>query len=173
VEGRVSPVDAHRRALAGDSWPDLLREFSAKFGHHVGAVPGVPPDEVMLLRHKLIGEESDELLDAIEIGDVGGIARESADLLYVVIGTMLAYGIDPDPIFRAVHLSNLSKSADRRNDGKTLKGDGYFPPDIAGLLRLQGWDGRPCTRFNPDPAPAGLDPAGSAGAAPAGGGPPP
>jgi predicted HAD superfamily Cof-like phosphohydrolase len=137
----MTSLELHRQAAALPTWPDLLREFSAKFGHHLGERPGVPPVEVAELRGKLIAEESVELLEAIDSGDVAAVAKEACDLLYVTIGTMLAYGIDPVPIFVAVHAANMTKSQEKREDTKTLKGNGYLPPNVSGLLRLQGWPG--------------------------------
>jgi predicted HAD superfamily Cof-like phosphohydrolase len=50
-----------------------------------------------------------------------------------------SYGFDLDPVVREVHLSNMTKVGPDgcvalREDGKVLKGPGYRPPDIAGVL---------------------------------------
>ena len=63
-----------------------------------------------------------------------------ADLDYVIEGTRLEFGIDGETIEAEVHRSNLSKvGGATREDGKKLKGPNYSPPDVAGVLRRQGW----------------------------------
>lgn len=70
------------------------------------------------------------------------IADALGDLLYVVTGAALVYGIDLDAVFDEVQLSNMSKlGADGRPvvraDGKILKGPNFFEPDIRGVLDSQ------------------------------------
>ena len=68
------------------------------------------------------------------------------DLDYVVEGARLTCGVNGEPCAAEVHRSNLSKlGADGkpviRADGKRLKGPNYSPPDLASVLKLQGWEG--------------------------------
>lgn len=91
------------------------------------------------LRQKLITEEYKEVMEAFEKDDIVNLAKELADLVYVVFGTALACGFDLDNVFRQVHASNMSKLGEDgkpilREDGKVLKGPGYFEPDIQGVL---------------------------------------
>lgn len=84
-------------------------------------------------------EELRELCDAMEAEDLLAVADGLADLLYVVFGTAVAYGIPIDRVFAEVHASNMSKlGQDGRpiigEHGKRLKGPHYRPPDIAPLL---------------------------------------
>jgi predicted HAD superfamily Cof-like phosphohydrolase len=70
-----------------------------------------------------------------------GIADALADIVYVVYGAALTYGIDLDAVLREVHRSNMSKlDSDGkpvlRADGKVLKSDRYVRPDIAAALGL-------------------------------------
>lgn len=66
------------------------------------------------------------------------IAKELADLLYVVYGTAVSCGIDLEPIFREVHRSNMSKvGGHRRADGKWVKPLTYSPAVIEPLLAAQ------------------------------------
>lgn len=62
------------------------------------------------------------------------VAKELADLLYVVYGTADSFGIDIDRVFAEVHRSNMSKLVDgkplKREDGKVLKGPNYTPPNL-------------------------------------------
>jgi len=66
------------------------------------------------------------------------VAKELADLLYVVYGTAVSYGLDMDPVFREVHRSNLSKVGGyKREDGKWVKPPTYSPADVKPLLARQ------------------------------------
>ena len=67
--------------------------------------------------------------DIVEIADALG------DILYVVYGTGLCYGINLDDVVEEIHNSNLSKLDDNnmpifREDGKIMKSDNYKKPDI-------------------------------------------
>jgi NTP pyrophosphatase (non-canonical NTP hydrolase) len=67
--------------------------------------------------------------------DLSKIAKEIADVLYVVYGTAAAFGIDIDKVYAQVHESNMSKVGPdgevlRRSDGKVLKGPNYKAPDL-------------------------------------------
>jgi predicted HAD superfamily Cof-like phosphohydrolase len=88
------------------------------------------------LRRVLIEEETAELLEAIDEGDVEHIAREMADVLYIVWGTALVYGIDLDVAFREVHRAAMDKmrAGLRREDGKILKPPGFVPPDMTAAV---------------------------------------
>lgn len=100
-------------------------------------------DDLAKLRIALLEEEVGEFITASEKGDLIGIADALADIAYVVYGTALTYGIDLDSVLQEVHRSNMSKlGADGkpllREDGKVIKSERYFPPDIASSLSLQG-----------------------------------
>ena len=63
-----------------------------------------------------------------------------ADLIYVIYGMALETGIDLAAVLAEVQRSNMSKlGADGkpvyREDGKVLKGPGYFPPNVEAVLR--------------------------------------
>jgi predicted HAD superfamily Cof-like phosphohydrolase len=71
-----------------------------------------------------------------------GIADALADIVYVVYGTALTYGIDLDSAVREVHRSNMSKLGSDgkpliRDDGKVLKSEQYFPPDLESVVGRQ------------------------------------
>lgn len=73
--------------------------------------------------------------------NIQNLAKELADLLYVVYGTAATAGIPIDKVFDQVHASNMSKlTADgqvlRREDGKILKSDQYKPVDLSWLNSL-------------------------------------
>ncbi|RJF44973.1 GNAT family N-acetyltransferase [Actinomyces sp. 2119] len=77
--------------------------------------------------------------------DTVGAADALADLVYVIYGMALETGIDLAAVLAEVQRSNMSKLGEDgrpvyREDGKVLKGPGYFPPDVAGVLGLQAGD---------------------------------
>jgi predicted HAD superfamily Cof-like phosphohydrolase len=57
------------------------------------------------------------------------------DLLAVIYGAAVTFGIDLRPFWDEVHRTNMAKAGGpKREDGKQLKPDGWQPPDIAGVL---------------------------------------
>jgi predicted HAD superfamily Cof-like phosphohydrolase len=128
-----------------------VAEFHVAFNLPVRQVPSAEIDPALArLRVALLEEEVSEFVATSEKGDLVGIADALADIVYVVYGTALTYGIDLDAVLREVHRSNMSKLGRDgkpliREDGKVLKSGKYFPPDIASVLsgqaRVHG-DGR-------------------------------
>jgi predicted HAD superfamily Cof-like phosphohydrolase len=120
-----------------------VAEFHAAFRLPVRQMPTAHIDPALAsLRVALLKEETSEFVVAAGKGDLIGIADALADIVYVVYGTALAYGIDLDSVLREVHRSNMSKlDVDGkpliRDDGKVLKSERYSPPDIARVLSEQ------------------------------------
>lgn len=92
------------------------------------------------LRKELLMREAEEACEAIDIyvetGDARPLAKELADVQYVLEGTAQRPMIDLVTAFRLVHASNMSKigpdgSYEVRADGKILKGPHYYEPDMA------------------------------------------
>lgn len=116
----------------------MVEEFHRKFEIAVSPIPTIPEEATHHLRVRLIQEEFDELKDAMAGKDLAGIAKELADLLYVVYGTAVSYGVDMDPVFQEVHRSNLSKVGGyKRADGKWVKPPTYSPAQVAPLIAAQ------------------------------------
>lgn len=93
------------------------------------------------LRHRLMAEENDEYLEAAMKNDLPLVADALGDKLYILCGTIIAHGLQHKivEVFDEIHRSNMSKldaegKPVRREDGKVLKSDLYFPPDIATVL---------------------------------------
>ena len=120
-----------------------LAQFHRAFNLPMRQLPSVDIDQALAkLRVVLLEEEVGELVAASERGDLVGIADALADIVYVAYGTALTYGIDLDAVLQEVHRSNMSKLGSDgkpliRDDGKVLKSERYFPPDIESVLRLQ------------------------------------
>jgi predicted HAD superfamily Cof-like phosphohydrolase len=93
------------------------------------------------LRLKLIKEEYDEVCQEFWMNTIDpvALAKELTDLLYVVYGAGVTFGIDLDKCFEEVHRSNMSKLGPDnkpiyRDDGKVLKGPNYSPADVGKIL---------------------------------------
>ena len=122
---------------------DLVLDFHRAFELPRNAQPSLDvTPELAALRLRLLAEEIGELRDAVDAADLVAIADALADITYVVFGTAVTYGIDLEAVVREVHRSNMSK-LDRygrpilRADGKVLKSDRFFRPDINTVLALQ------------------------------------
>ena len=117
----------------------MVLEFHKEFDIHIAETPSVPDEKTQALRVRLIQEEFDELKEAFKKNDLPHIAKELADLLYVVYGTAISYGIDMEPVFQEVQRSNMSKVGGyKREDGKWVKPATYSPANIGPILALQG-----------------------------------
>lgn len=117
----------------------MLREFHSTKAIHGGLMPERPttdiPDWVRDLRVALLAEEVGELVDAAMRGDIEKIADGIGDVIYVAAGTAVAYGIPLDAVLREIHRSNMTK-VNTPAEAKLVKGPGYEPPDIEGVLGL-------------------------------------
>jgi predicted HAD superfamily Cof-like phosphohydrolase len=120
----------------------MLKEFNEKFEvtSYIEEKDAWARDKFWELRMKLISEEfkevMDELLDAKNgSGSMMNLAKELADLKYVIYQAEALLDIPSDIVFAEVHRSNMSKLGDdgrpvRRSDGKILKGPNYHEPDL-------------------------------------------
>lgn len=139
--------------------------FHKAGGHPIADRPTIPPEDRLRLRARLIAEECFEFLEAmfphdesdllrargyvdevIRVGcvqvDFAAAVDALADIDYVVEGTRLEFGVQGDEIADEVHRANMDKFRGGARDdgkGKTLKPEGWRPPDIVGVLRNQGW----------------------------------
>lgn len=129
---------------------EMLEEFHTTFA------PGQIFDDFLVKterRDNLISEEYQEVIGALALLEntklnmtsytvseaKAELAKELADLLYVVYGTAEELDIPLQEVFKAVHASNMSKVWDDgtvhyREDGKVLKPPTYTPPDIEAVL---------------------------------------
>ena len=101
-------------------------------------------EEEFKLRHRLMHEENEEYLEAAKSGDLVEIADALGDMMYILYGTICKHGLQHRiaDIFDEIHRSNMSKlDADGkpiyREDGKVMKGENYFKPNIAKYLKGQ------------------------------------
>jgi predicted HAD superfamily Cof-like phosphohydrolase len=118
---------------------EMVAAFHRAFDIAIGTSPAVPDAATCALRVSLIQEECAELCEALGQRDIEAIAKELADLLYVVYGTAVSCGIDMAPVFQEVHRSNMSKvGGHKRADGKWVKPPDYSPARLQSILAAQG-----------------------------------
>lgn len=119
-----------------------VETFHDSFGiqNHYELKADLTPKEVQL-RFDLMKEENEEYIEAANNGDIVEIADALGDQLYILCGTILRHGLQDKivEVFEEIQRSNMSKlDADGkpiyREDGKVLKSDRYFKPDIASIL---------------------------------------
>ena len=96
--------------------------------------------ELLEFRMKLIFEEVQELAEAgIELDSnldleerhvlMQDFLKEMCDIVYVIKGTAVSFGMDFDKAYDLVHKSNMSKYPFTKCEhGKVLKGKNYKPP---------------------------------------------
>ncbi|MFQ5570917.1 MAG: hypothetical protein ACE5G0_14650 [Rhodothermales bacterium] len=139
-----------------------------KAGQATPSTPTVPDEETRILRAKLILEEALETVRALGVGvrlaeghgpegvvsaeesdlafyidgeaDIEWVVDGCADISVVTIGTLIAFGIDDEPILEEVDRANLRKFGPggyMREDGKWMKPPDWTPPDIMGVLARQ------------------------------------
>ena len=124
---------------------DSVAEFHKAFKQQDGRWPQLLKVEDFELRHKLMQEENDEYLDACDNQSLVEIADALGDQLYILCGTILKHGMQHiiEEVFDEIHSSNMSKLGEDgkpvlREDGKILKGPGYFKPDINKFIEYSG-----------------------------------
>lgn len=134
--------DEINRRKATQTPLQMVKAFHEAFGVPTYDTPKVPEIDRRVLRVALMEEEWGELTEALSRGTYGNlidIADALADLVYVIYGTALEYGIPLDAVLEEVHRSNMAKLGPDgkpilRADGKILKPEGWQPPNIEAIL---------------------------------------
>lgn len=97
--------------------------------------------EEIKLRFNLMKEENEEYLEAALNGDLIEVADALGDQLYILCGTILKHGLQYkiEEVFEEIQRSNMSKLDENgkpifREDGKILKSELYFKPDIKSII---------------------------------------
>ena len=119
-----------------------VKKFHESFGIDNQLIPNANISEkTYKLRYKLMQEENNEYLDACKNGDLNEIADALGDLMYILCGTILSHGLQDkiELIFEEIQKSNMSKLDKNgnpiyRKDGKILKSENYFKPNISKIL---------------------------------------
>jgi predicted HAD superfamily Cof-like phosphohydrolase len=125
-----------------------VKDFHEGFQQINGTEPILITHDEVQLRHRLMAEENDEYIQAALEGVMSadqrlvGIADALGDQLYILCGTILKHGMQNiiEDVFAEIHSSNMSKlDSDGkpllREDGKILKGPGYFRPNLEQFIK--------------------------------------
>lgn len=98
---------------------------------------GLESDQAHLYMN-LISEEYGETLTAFKNKDMVEVADGLADMVWVIMGMASTLDIPFDEVWNEVKASNMSKFIDGKvikdENGKIMKPEGYFRPNIAGIL---------------------------------------
>tara|TARA_R100001463_G_scaffold132440_5_gene193145 strand:- start:419 stop:823 length:405 start_codon:yes stop_codon:yes gene_type:complete len=131
---------------------NVRENFVSEFHKSMGQAVAIPYNKAALkLRMDLILEEVQELADEVatardECSNLtpvsyetqARILKELCDLMYVVSGFAVTFGLPVQPAFVRVHRSNMSKLVDGKpvinKAGKVMKGENYQPPTMEGLI---------------------------------------
>ena len=124
---------------------DNVRQFHDAFKIPNAEAPAAQlTEQHYTLRYNLMAEETEEYLEAAKQGDMVEIADALGDQLYILCGTILSHGLQHviEDVYQEIQRSNMSKLDANgqpiyREDGKVLKSDRYFKPDIAGVLEAK------------------------------------
>lgn len=145
-------VNTHNESFDLDGDTDLgwynpigmVKDFHEALGHPVRYYPTKLDNNERFLRMGLIWEETEELESALQNGTAREVAKELADLLYVVYSLCIANGMWPDieEVFCRVHASNMSKAGPDgkpiyNDKGKIMKGPNYRAPDFSDMKDLE------------------------------------
>lgn len=153
------------RTLSPHAW--RVKDFMQKAGQKLPRRPTIPNGKIRELRVRLLMEEAlefakasgvritlvedDEIplrfeelrFDTTNDVDLVEVADGLADVSVVTVGAMLAYGIADEGLLKVVDQANLTKfgpGGHRDEHGKWQKPPDHKPPDVAGILKLQGWE---------------------------------
>jgi predicted HAD superfamily Cof-like phosphohydrolase len=118
-----------------------LWDFQSSYNQVRNIKPTLIEPDDYYLRYRLGKEELVEYLEACNNDDLVEVTDALADQLYILLGTMIAHGMQDiiENVFNEVHRSNMSKLGEDGNpiyraDGKVLKGPNFSPPNIAQFL---------------------------------------
>lgn len=114
----------------------MVKEFHRKYNVHLSDKIALPSPATLLLRSRLIVEESGEFMEAATHGDMVGMIDALCDILYVTFGTADVMGVDLEPYFNEVQRSNMTKDGSDAS-GKICKGPNYSPPDLYSIYQKE------------------------------------
>ena len=118
-----------------------VHQFHEIFKIGNAETPTLINEKDYLLCFNLMKEENEEYLEACQKGDLVEIADALGDQLYILFGSILKHGLQHkiEEVFDEIQRSNMSKLDENgnpifREDGKILKSNLYFKPNIKEIL---------------------------------------
>jgi len=121
---------------------NAVKEFHTAFiiGHSETPISNLG-EAKNILRYNLMKEENEEYLEAVQNNDLIEIADALGDMMYILCGTIIEHGLQHkiEEVFDEIQRSNMSKLDENgqpifREDGKILKSNLYFRPNIKEIL---------------------------------------
>lgn len=133
-----------RMSLLQDSWPHKVHAFRRFYQRPINATPGPLSEAEIQTHHRIIVEEWKEFWTGVSAGDIIETLDGGIDLIYTVLGALIASGIPPhiiDAAMEEVHASNMTKAAEDGTpilspEGKILKGPKYVKADLPGAALM-------------------------------------
>ena len=110
-----------------------VQAYHEIFGHQLAPSPTPLSLDRIIHRAGFMAEELAEFLQASP-DDLVTQCDALIDLIYFALGTFVEMGVDPLPLFEAVHQANIDKLWDGQPkynpvNGKTLKPSGWIGPE--------------------------------------------
>lgn len=120
-----------------------VQHYHQVFGHRKQDSPTPLPQDRIIHRADFMAEELAEFLQSPP-DDLVAQSDALIDLIYFALGTFVEMGIDPAPLFEAVHQANMDKLWDGEPryhpvTNKTIKPAGWVGPEarIRALIEQQ------------------------------------
>lgn len=118
---------------------DGVEKFRRAFKLPISESVQLPEQNIRDLNIKLIREEFDEYIEAEKDNDIVEIADALGDMIYLICGAALSYGIPLDAVLAEIQRSNMTKLDDNgkpiyREDGKVMKSNNFEEPNIPQIL---------------------------------------
>lgn len=112
--------------------PEILQNMVLDFHEQMGQSIGDPrcPDTHVdrELRLKILKSELQELYDALEADDTIEVADALGDIVYVLQGAAISWGIDLASVIEEIHRSNMTKTKECTDAINAAKLDGSYVP---------------------------------------------
>lgn len=115
-------------------WHEDIAEIHTKHGFNE-SVRNLSPEmikEYLIFRQNFLKEELEEGYKAIEENNFDDMVDSLVDLVYVAIGSLNVFDIDPQLAWDRVHKANMAKN-------KGIKSTRPNPFGLPDLIKPEGW----------------------------------
>ena len=101
-----------------NNYLEMVSEFHKTFNAPILETPQIPSTERCNLRVSLMQEELNEIKEAIENNDLVEVVDGLCDLMYVLSGSILEFGLGDKfvELFNEVQRSNMSKACNTQQE---------------------------------------------------------
>ena len=124
------------------NWVEDIAEIHDKYGFHekVSKMDPAKLKALLEFRSKFINEESHELEEAINKGDMNEVVDALIDICVVAIGTLDLFRVYSHEAWSEVHTRNMQKEVG-------IKESRPNPLGLPDLVKPEGWEA-PCHKNN-------------------------